>query len=101
MQNWSAHASTRLNASAASRPLFSERFHSIVQELGELPAKTAVLVSSSGLDQEAVVRAGRVRSRAGSSQRGHKGRVLTAVTAPAGRTALPIVAPRAVSEPRW
>jgi hypothetical protein len=42
-----------------------------------------------------------VRGRAGLVQRGHKGRVLTAVTAPAGRTALPIVAPRAVNELRW
>jgi hypothetical protein len=34
-------------------------------------------------------------------QRGHKGRVLTAFTSPAGRTALPLVAPCAVNEPRW
>jgi hypothetical protein len=38
------------------------------------------------------------RGRAGLVQRGHKGRVLTAVTAPAGRTALPIAAPRAMNE---
>jgi hypothetical protein len=41
-----------------------------------------------------------VRGRAVLVQRGHKGRVLTAVTAPAGRTALPIVAPHAMNEPR-